>query len=304
MRLSAYLLLPVIGLGLASSAMASGSNKCVASEGWKGQILSALDITSEMNCTYGPLVEKANETSPSAAFIKSLVRQFQFQRDLKRAVLTPLFAKEAKLQNAVQADPIYKKVLEETPSLQFLYGEFSGVSEGYTIGEHSVRVLQVYENQKDLYGIKSIHLADRFGDLESVMKYTLAFHDIGKSIAQRSGDKSREADYSGPISDVFMKTAGFSPSAVKLARALIHSHQVIGLFLQQRMTLEKAVISAKNAAAYAEVDPANFFKLMEIIFVCDAGSYDNLRNWVFETTSSGLLQVKDQNTYNELKEQF
>jgi hypothetical protein len=290
-------LLPMILMGLTSIAQARG-NDC--SGFW---IFNFWKTPGETKCTYGPVTESATADTESASFVQSLISKVDFTRDLRSSGLTlNVFSRQSRLNKAFLLDPTYKGIMQASPSMRFLYGEYSGVSEGFTIGEHTVRVLQVYENQKIAYDIKSIPLPASIGDIETVMKYTLAFHDIGKSIAQRGGDKGLEVEYSGPISEVLMKTAGFSPSAVKLTRALIHSHQVIGLYLQGRVSLKDSITAAKNAAIYAEVNPAEFFKLMEIVFVCDAGSYDMLRQNVFELAEDGRLQPQDQETYQELRE--
>ena len=61
-------------------------------------------------------------------------------------------------QSSLRADdiPLYLKNINNTLSVPFLYAEPSGVSEGYSIGEHTYFVLQIYNDQKGPYQIEDI----------------------------------------------------------------------------------------------------------------------------------------------------
>jgi hypothetical protein len=182
----------------------------------------------------------------------------------------------------------YRKVISHGPSARFLFAEPSGVREGYSIGQHSIRVLSVFDAQKDLYKLKEISVSG-IRDIEVLLRYTLAFHDIGKSIAVRSGDKLREEKFSVPIAARLMRSLGFNEREVLLGSILIREHQTLGGYLQSRWSKSYAEESVRHSADELGILPEQMFRLFEIVFVCDAGSYPYLKQKVFTQNESGKL---------------
>lgn len=238
--------------------------------------------------------------SSEARFVESIFRSLYLDKAIRkdRWLLEGLKA-DGTLEKVYAEDPRYQNILIHGPSMRFLYGELSGTAEGYTIGQHTVRVLRVYEEQKKLHGIHRMKPPQGVRNLEVLMRYTMALHDIGKSIAARGGDKSRENVYSVPLSEDILTAMGFQPAEVRLGAALIDQHQVIGQFLQGRSTAEMAANQLKQAAAALGVSEVLFFDLSELVFVSDAGSYPFLQSYVFRRDASGKLIPKAEK-YGEL----
>jgi UTP:GlnB (protein PII) uridylyltransferase len=184
-----------------------------------------------------------------------------------------------------------------------LFSEPSGVSEGYSIGEHTARVVALLENQAKPYGLERVALVSKIRDYTALMRYTLAFHDIGKSIAFRGGDKSRETQYSDPLAIDLLAAAGFNATEIKLGVGLISAHQLIGTYLQGRIGLDDSAAAVRAGAKYAEIDEQTFFTLLEIVFVCDAGSYPALYHGVFHEDELGRL-VPNAEKYKDLRRLF
>ena len=186
----------------------------------------------------------------------------------------------------------YVQKIKSHTTLEFLFSEPSGVSEGYSIGEHTARVLALLEDQSGPYQVSQIPTGSEIRDYHHLLKYTLAFHDIGKSIAYRSGDKSRETVFSDPLAFDLLTIAGFNASEVRLGVALISAHQIIGNYLRGEIYLEDVLTEIQNSAALAQTDEPTFFRLLEVIYVCDAGSYPYLYSLVFQRNKMGRLVPK------------
>jgi hypothetical protein len=174
------------------------------------------------------------------------------------------------------------KVQMDKPSLPKLFDGPSGTSEDYTIGEHTSRVLRIYENQKMFYPLSSMNVPSYIRDRERFMKYLLTYHDIGKSIsATLYGDNSHEIQYSYPLAWRLMLDSKFSTPETRLAVALINRHKVLGDFMRGLIPRDEVVAELKQSAQFAGATPIQFFNLLEVLFVADAGSYPVLQQQVF-----------------------
>jgi hypothetical protein len=205
--------------------------------------------------------------------------------------------------------PDYTSALARGVDLRFLYNEPSGVSEGFTIGEHTSKVLNVFESQKKFTAFQSIHAPPGVGDLEKVMDYTLALHDIGKSIAYNGGDKHQEILFSSPIAHKVMSSLHFSPQEANLTVALINTHQDIGEVMKAGSSASPALVMKTYSnivtnAKSANMNPADFFKLMKLFYVSDAGGYPALMSGVFEPEASGKIVPRDISTFRKLASKF
>jgi hypothetical protein len=233
---------------------------------------------------YGPFVEAEFEGTPSARFVRSLINQKNLDASIREdKPLSEFLQFDPYLQPAfLKNSPAgYREILTQGLSLAFLFGEPSGVREGYSVGQHTVRVLETFDDQQELYQIHSIKVPYLNHDIQTFLRYTLAFHDIGKSIAFRGGDKGRETRYSDKLAYNLMRASGFTDAESTLALNLIDQHQVVGSCLQEKISLESATKQVRDRATYLRIKPAEYLRLLEIIFVADAGSYPFLRENAF-----------------------
>lgn len=224
------------------------------------------------------------ENTSSARFIRSLIGQKNLDASIRNdksfseflnhdPYLEPVFSSN---------DPAgYREKITQDLSLGFLYGEPSGVQEGYSVGEHTVRVLETFEEQQGLYQVQSIKVPYLNRDIQTFLRYTLAFHDIGKSIAYRGGDKGREVHYSNKLVYNLVRAAGFSEAESALVLNLVDQHHVIGSYVQGKIDLDSAATEIRERALKLSIAPTEYLRLLEIIFVSDAGSYPFLRDNVF-----------------------
>lgn len=232
----------------------------------------------------GSFVEAELASTPSARFLRSLINQKNLDASIRG---------DKSFSDSLKVDPYlepvfssdepagYREMVTQNLSLAFLYGEPSGVQEGYTVGEHTVRVLETFEEQQALYQVHSIKVPYLKHDIQTFLRHILAFHDIGKSIAYRGGDKGREVHYSNKLAFNLIRAAGFTEAESVLALNLVDQHHIIGSYVQGKISLESAATEIRERATKLNVKPAEYLRLLEIIFVSDAGSYPFLRDNVF-----------------------
>lgn len=246
----------------------------------------------------GPLSEKALANTPSAAFVRALVANNRYTIMLKHDQrIIKLLNTDPALALQLQS-PEYQSHVKNGPSLGFLFGAPSGVSEGYSVGEHTVRVLEMYRQQKKYYDLQSLRLNPNIRNIDTLLTWTLAFHDIGKSFAAQAGDKSHETIYSVPIAADLLKTAGFNADETRLASALIWSHQILGNYVRKQVAPDTvndqdpdvaAIHGIHVALEHANIDKHEFFKLMMLVMTSDAASYDALHTGAFLLEDNGQL---------------
>lgn len=197
-------------------------------------------------------------------------------------------------------------------TVRFLYELLSGVAEGYRIGEHTERVLETYEQQKRFYKITGLNGAPYVTDHDVFMKYVIAYHDIGKGLAVRSGQKSREELFSHTIGDGFLTKSGFSEKEKLLGLTLIDLHQVIGQSLmgyevthfgsRQTYDTSQAIREIDKGALKCGLQGQAFFQYLQLLFIADAGSYDSLRGRIF--TNMGGKLIPNNPIYSEFQRAF
>jgi hypothetical protein len=254
--------------------------------------------------TNDKLYDKSLENTEEAKLLVRLVTNGKLNSQIKNdKELWASFEKE----EVFSQDPEYRAMMAKGVDLQFLYKEPSGVSEGYSVGEHTSRVLYEFIQQKKFYSMDSMKRPADVRDLAAIMTFTLAFHDIGKSIAYRGGDKNNEIVFSAPLISHLMKDMSFTPGEAKLATALVKTHQLIGTLMKaegggdpQPDLVEDDRRQIKAAAQEANMKPGDFFNLMRLVFVSDASSYPTLMQNVFHKDEQGQLIPNTQQTYEEL----
>lgn len=203
-----------------------------------------------------------------------------------------------------------KRIQDLSPEI--LFDLDSGVAEGYRIREHTSRVLGVYERQKAFYPINRDNGAAFVRNHDQFMKYVIAFHDIGKGLAVKSGNKSREELFSHTIAQGFLKQSGFNGQEVQFGVALIDLHQVIGQVfmgskvteegLRETYTFSQAHREITEAAPKVGVTPDVFYRYLLLLYVADAGSYQGLYDRIFSHENGKLVPINP--AYEEFQSAF
>jgi hypothetical protein len=278
---------------LASTLLIS-THSSVASIKWARQISNVDEITKddpEFGYKHGALFHNNLKHKNSSAYLQTLIQKpeanFALRRyeDKRRSGFLGFFEKplsDIALLNSkfFSKDLRYKHILNKGPTLQFLLGEPTGVSEGYTVGEHSSRLLDVYEDQKLHYFPAEKQPAYQISMFDAFMKDLLVFHDIGKSIGfKANGKNTTETEYSTPFIGIFLESMGYKQNEVILAQSLIDAHKIIGDYLKAptEIALKQAAQKIKEAASKTHLSVSLYYDLLEMLFICDAGSYPGLQ---------------------------
>lgn len=170
--------------------------------------------------------------------------------------------------------------LSENKIFNNLFNSSAGVVENYTIGQHTLRVYEIYYDQ-----LNHFNLAE---DLRLLVKFIISLHDIGKPLALEAGAKSLQHHYTTPLLVQTMANWGFSPSEIAIAQALT-DHDLLGEYFKGEKTLKTTMAQLKRKAASTPLTLADFFELQLFFYTCDAGSYDYVRAKVFKRQHQKLV---------------
>ncbi|MCM2323391.1 MAG: hypothetical protein NDJ90_09035 [Oligoflexia bacterium] len=176
---------------------------------------------------------------------------------------------------------IIASLSQSSKKLNALFAADSGVMEGYTIQEHTLRVYKVFAGQVAKWAVPAEHA--------TLLKYVIALHDIGKPEAIAAGSKQLQHQYTLPILASTMKKAGFTAPEVRVAEALV-GNDVIGAMLQQRITPTEAHRRLLVLAEKSGLNPMDFFRLQSFYYTCDAASYPYLMENVFRKGPDGTIR--------------
>lgn len=156
-------------------------------------------------------------------------------------------------------------LLKQVPAFYDLMMASAGISQRYTIEEHSKMVLGQLE--KYFQNDKLPSRSDR-----GFYRILLALHDIGKPIAIQNGNKKLQHVETAPIVRKFLEFIKYDQSSVNLGTAIL-SGDPIGEFFQSELSEEKTVELIKNMAEIAQLEVLEFFRILKIVYMVDAGSY-------------------------------
>lgn len=194
-------------------------------------------------------------------------------------------------------EPLVKRhavldALEQNPETQPLLAMNAGVKEGYTVGEHTRRVMDVFEEQhapEELARIDSYTGANVSG----LMRWVVALHDIGKGLSASQGKKSAHHEATAPILDKVLSEQGLGDQERALGRALA-GNDILGEFLQGQRSVKDAYRALRNL--YGTLKTAltfeDFFSLQKSLYKADAGSYPSLAVRIFDSSVDGKLRIK------------
>lgn len=168
-----------------------------------------------------------------------------------------------------------------------LFAADAGVHEHYTIKEHTLRVLQVFQTQKSYYQLEQLKLAAGVR-LSETLIMTIALHDIGKPRAITAGNKWLQHEFTIPILEEQFIKYQYSSNEIDLAKALV-DNDIIGELLQGQLTAEQAVTKLQVCANEAHMQLKDFFALQQLFYVSDAGSYPFLLKQVFKREQNNQL---------------
>lgn len=225
-------------------------------------------------------------------------------QSLKAALQQDMAAPQAKRmgQRLIQA-------LSGIDAVAKFYAEDAGVSEGYTVQEHTEMVLAVYFEQWKLMKFPQGR------DYSLLLPITVALHDIGKPVAARTKDLAEELRrakawgqdkqldqqvsmngsqhiHNGLVASAVLQKLGFSDSDAKIAFALLN-HDVLGHAAKEELSPEMALRELQRLAIEAGLPLTQYFDLLLPLYVADATSYDFVRQRFFVRESNGRLTTRN-----------
>ena len=165
-----------------------------------------------------------------------------------------------------------------------LFDGSSGVSEGYTLREHTQMVLAVLREQAKFYSIRE--------DYWRLFLFTIVVHDVGKPLGiadftQREGRPPRTKDefkaasrkqvqFTLPIVNQIMDVFSFTSEEKEFVVALLED-DALGGVVTGRLRANEAHMGFVKKAARTGLSVKEFFAFKKLMYMVDAGSYPGLR---------------------------
>lgn len=146
-----------------------------------------------------------------------------------------------------------------------IYERKVGVWEGYTLKEHSLTVLKLFEKYFANRNLPS-------GIDKNMFRLFLALHDVGKPEAISKGGKHLQHEYTQAYIRSLFESLNIDYGFTRLALALA-SDDPIGKYLTYRMGVEQTRETIERMALEAEMPTDKFFELLCLYYKLDAGSY-------------------------------
>lgn len=234
----------------------------------------------------------ARDQSLGGKYLKAIANEAWFDKALQRDPQIKAFLNsDPRLKKSQARDKNLQACVSQGPTLKYLLGLDSGVSENLDIGEHTATVLNTYLQQRkfyaeiDLKGVTS-------KTMDQFMLPILALHDIGKGIAVKAGDKELQHHYTSKFVKTYLRSIRFTDKEINVAIALI-DHDSVGEFLRPGgISSQEARGHLQSRAKLANMKYGNFIKLQKLFYTADAASYPFLREKVFQKSKSGKLEIK------------
>ena len=186
-------------------------------------------------------------------------------------------------EEEVQPAPVVRgpmDVLQEAhPELAERYAQDAGVTEGYTVGEHTRRVSENWERDKPR-NISEIGQSYGIENFDQLFQDAVALHDIGKGEAVLAGDKGRQHEFTDPILRDILEREGHSPAGIELVAQLM-SRDLVGEYLKGNIASSEAVDQIRLTAEQVGMKPSDVLKLSLSLYKADVSDYPELREKIF-----------------------
>ncbi len=192
-----------------------------------------------------------------------------------KIIFTPEMYEEYKVKNEEVRNILDKKdftpseliqTLKKSPFMQHLYESSVGVWEGYTLDQHTLMAMGQYEK----------YFADRWKSpliSQEGFRMMLSLHDLGKPLSvQIAKTTSQQHEYTMKFLPGIIQGVGFKPQEMEVMVA-IANQDYLGEYLQGHLTGEDAAESIRDAAQESGIPVSQFFELLKMYFMCDAGAY-------------------------------
>jgi hypothetical protein len=222
--------------------------------------LSRLFFEISRNGFYIPVTDEGGSILFTPAMHESISSIFHSKLPFKKDDLERVFnSGDFKVDNIIS-------LFEEDPFWRDYFQNDTGVSEGYTLKQHTLMVLGQFEKYFSAKELPSCVDHNFF-------RVVLALHDIGKPQAiQLENDKSKQHNYSAPLANSILERLGYGYKERKIAASLL-SGDPLGEYIIGNKHLHEAANDISDMANGAEVPVKDFLEILTIYYQVDAGSY-------------------------------
>lgn len=187
--------------------------------------------------------------------------------------------------------------LSRNSELKILFLSDAGVSEGYSIKEHTQMVYNAFIEQSPHFEMKSIKTPSNI-DIERLLRFVISVHDIGKPIAVAKEGKHAQHKYTTPILKETMTKLGFTAAEVTLAISLV-DNDILGEVMQGQISIKQAHPLLSQLANENNMTLKDYFQLQSFLYTADASSYPRVRQIAFEEKKGKLIPIPS--AYHELE---
>lgn len=153
---------------------------------------------------------------------------------------------------------VLEKVFPDT------YEKPAGVSEGLTLKQHTVRVMNQFE--KYFSGKEFSSQSNK-----EVFRFLLSVHDIGKPIASQKQEVWKQHEYTLDMIRPLLTESSFSQKDKGIIESLV-DQDLIGEFIKAG-NVSECVSGITHFAEQNNVSKKEAFELLKTFYICDAGSY-------------------------------
>ena len=154
-------------------------------------------------------------------------------------------------------------LLQDLKQINGLSTNYSLKVRHYTLEKHTLLVLQEFEKHFNNFS---------FPISKNLFRIFLSIHDIGKPLALQDGKLSNQHIYSIRIIDEISEALPLNSEEIKLCKTLI-LNDPIGLFFQNRITINFASEIIKNSCKKTFLNLKNYLRVLTIYYQVDTGSY-------------------------------
>ena len=193
--------------------------------------------------------------------------------------------------------------LSQNAFLKECFSKKAGVTEGYTVGGHTEKVLEIAQRYRD-------SLIEKVTKIVSWSEFLLflALHDIGKGVAHENETslfstslsfKESELRNTQKILSTAMQELGVPAQNIELFFEML-SYDSQGLYLKGQIDSDEIFDNILEMARNSHTDPISFYQLFQIYHLVDAASYPTLSS-LFEFEKG---TIKHNKTYQEKIDAF
>jgi len=194
---------------------------------------------------------------------------------------------------------VVKRLSQKNDDLRHRFQLDAGVSEGYTIGEHTAMVIDEARRYRESATIKPV--VEKFMNWDEFVMF-LALHDIGKgaSNAAEEGNvfstlitrKASELRSTREWLETNSEEMGISDRLKAIYLALLEN-DTVGSYLKGEIPTDQFFFEIVTASSKLEVEPSDFCDLLCAFHMVDAASYPGLKHLLFRVDSGEFRYSSD-----------